>query len=49
MIFSIDEIGFGGGRGADGDGLVGHFDMQRVGVGVRIDRDGLDPEFAARS
>ena len=34
------QIGLGGGRRAETDGLVGHFDMQRVGVGVGIDGDG---------
>ena len=42
------EIGFGGGRRADMHGLVGHFDVQRVLVGVGIDRDGLDAHLAGR-
>ena len=37
------EIGLGGGRRAEMDRLVGHFDMQRVGVGVGIDGDGRKP------
>ena len=37
-----DEIGFGRRGRADVDGLVGHFDVERVLVGVGIDRDGLD-------
>ena len=28
------------------NGLVGHFDMQRIGIGVRIDRDGGDTQAA---
>ncbi len=38
-----DEIGLGGRCGPDIDGLVRHLDVQRVAVGVGIDRDGLDP------
>ena len=34
------QIRLGGGRRAEMDGLVRHFDMQRVGVGVGIDGDG---------
>ena len=37
-----DEIGLGGGRRADRHGLVGHFDVQRVAIGVGIDRDGFE-------
>ena len=40
------QIAFGGGRRPDQDGLVGHFDMQRVAVGLGIDRDRLDPHAA---
>ena len=41
-----DEIALGRRRRADGDGLVGHLDVQRVPVGVGIDRDRLDPHPA---
>jgi hypothetical protein len=40
------EIGLGGLCRADGQGLVGHIDMQRVAVGIGIDRDRLDAETA---
>ena len=43
------EIGLRGLRRADRNGLIGHVDMQRVAVGVGIDRDGLDAQAAARS
>ena len=36
------QIGLRGRRRADGDRLVGHLDVQRVLVGLRIDRDRLD-------
>ena len=36
------QIALGRRRRADQHGLVGHLDMQRVAVGVGIDRDGLD-------
>ena len=36
------QIGFGRGRWPDMHGLIGHFDMQRIPVGVRKDRNGLD-------
>ena len=35
-----------GGRRADGYGRIGHFDMQRVAVGLGIDRNGFDPHAA---
>ena len=38
------EIGLGGRRRADRNGLVRHIHMQRVAVGLGIDRDGLDAE-----
>jgi hypothetical protein len=41
-----DEIALGGGRRPDQDGLVGHFDMQRVAVGLGINRDRLYPHAA---
>ena len=37
-----DQIALGRGRRADVHRLVRHLDMQRVAVGVGIDRDGLD-------
>ncbi len=36
------QVAFGGRRRADLDGLVGHFDVQRVAVGLGIDGDRLD-------
>ena len=38
------EIGLARPRRADAHRLVGHIDMQRVAVGVGIDRDGGDAE-----
>jgi hypothetical protein len=35
------------GRRADADLLVGEAHVQRIGVGGRVDRDGLQPELAA--
>ena len=35
-----------GGRRADGYGRIGHFDVQRVAVGLGIDRNGFDPHAA---
>ena len=40
------QIALGRGRRADQHGLVGHLDMQRVAVGLGIDRDRLDPHPA---
>ena len=40
------QIGLRGGRRPDGDRLVGHFDVQRVLVGFRIDRDRLHAHLA---
>ena len=42
------QIGLRRRRRADGDRLVGHFDMQRVLVGFRIDRDGPDAHVPRR-
>ena len=42
------EIGLSRGRGPDGDRLIGHFDMERVLIGFRIDGDGLDAHAARR-
>ena len=36
-------------RRADADVLVGEADVQRVLVGLRVDRHGLDAELAARA
>jgi len=36
-----------GGRGADGDGLVGHAHVDGVAVGVRVDGDDGDVALAA--
>ena len=40
------QIAFGGRRRPDQNGLIGHFDVQRVAVGLGIDRDRLDPHAA---
>ena len=40
------QIGLRRRRRSDMNGFVRHLDMQRVGIGVRIDRDGLDAHFA---
>jgi hypothetical protein len=37
------EVAFGGGRRADQHGVIGHFDVERIAVGLGIDGDGLDP------
>ena len=42
------EIGLGGLRRADADGLVGHVHMERVAVGLGIDGDGGDAEPSRR-
>ena len=42
------EIAFGGRRRPDQNRLVGHLDMERVAVGLGIDRDGRDPHPAGR-
>ena len=41
------EVGFGRGRRADADRLVGEPDVHRVGVGGRMDRDGPDAHLVA--
>ena len=41
-----DQIALIRGRGADMHGLVRHAHMQRVGISVRIDRDGANAELA---
>ena len=43
-----DQVGLRSRRRADGNGLVGHLDMQRVAVGLRVDGDRLDAELAGR-
>src|SRR3981081_42605 len=35
------QIAFGGGRRPDQNGVIGHFDVERVAVGLGIDRDRL--------
>ena len=40
------QIAFGGGRRPDQDGLIGHFDVQRIAISLGIDGDGLDPHPA---
>ena len=42
-----DQIGLGSRRRAQMDGLVRHLHMQRVLVGIRIDRDRLDAHLPA--
>ncbi len=37
------QITFGCRRRPDQNGVIGHFDVERVPVGLGIDRDGLDP------
>ena len=41
----LPQIAFGDGCGSNPDRLVGNFHMQRVGIGVGINRDGLKPQF----
>ncbi len=41
------EVAVAGRRRADADALVGEADMHGVGVGGRMDGDGLDAEFLA--
>ena len=43
------QIAFRDGRGADMHGLVGHRDMQRVGVGVGVDGDGAHAQAPRRA
>ena len=43
------QIGLGGGRRADMDGFIGHQHMRRAGVGIGIDRDGLDAHLLGRA
>ena len=40
------EVAVGRRRRPDQDGIVGHFDVERVTVGLGIDRDRLDPHAA---
>ena len=47
MIAGHVEIAVGASRRADADVFVGKPHVQRVLVGFRVDRDGLDPELAA--
>ena len=41
-----DEVALRRGRRADQHGVVGHFDMERVAVGLGIDRDGRNAHAA---
>ena len=41
------EIGFAGRRRTDADAGIGEADVHRLGVGGRMDRDGLDADLAA--
>ena len=41
------QVAVGAARRADADVLVGEADVQRVFVGLRVDRDRLDAELAA--
>ncbi len=43
------QVAFGGGRRADGHRLVGHAHVQRVLVGLGMDRDGGDPHAPRRA
>ena len=43
------QIGLGRGRRADMDGLVRQQHMRRAGVGIGIDRDGLDAHLLGRA
>ena len=40
------EIAFGRSRRSDQDGVIGHLDVERVAVGLGIDRNGLDSHAA---
>src|SRR5690606_35057505 len=41
------QVALGAFGGADADGLVGELHVERLGVGLGIDREGFDAEFAA--
>src|SRR4029079_9344266 len=41
--FVDQQITLRSGRWANWHGLIGHLDMQRVAIGLGIDRNGLDP------
>ncbi len=41
-----DQIAFRRGSRSDVNGFVSHFDMQRIPVGIRVNRDRLDAHFA---
>jgi hypothetical protein len=43
------EVGVFAGARSDADGFVGQLDVQRLFVGLRIDSDGFDTEFATSS
>ena len=39
MIFFDHQVALRGGWRSDGDSIVGHLDMERVAIGLGIDRD----------
>ena len=41
------EVAFRAGRLADADGFIGELNVQRIGVGFGVDREGADAEFLA--
>ena len=41
------QVAVGTLRSADADGLVGQLDVERLHIGLGVDGQGLDPEFAA--
>ena len=43
---SITKIALRGRRRADRDRRIGHFDMERVAIGLGIDRDGCNAHAA---
>jgi hypothetical protein len=43
------QVALGRGAGPNAVGLVGRTDVQRVTVGIRVDRDGADPELPQRA
>ena len=43
------QVAFGGGRGADVLGFIGHAHVERGAVGIGVDGDGGDAHFAQRA
>jgi hypothetical protein len=43
------EVALARRRGPDAHGLVGEAHVERAGVGLGVDCDGLDPQLAARA